>query len=58
MDGVRSIGQAILGCLEAGRDDSLPKPIQKEPVLEMIEKWVREEETCSKGADGIEERPA
>jgi CheY-like chemotaxis protein len=27
-------------CLEAGMDDYITKPIKKEPVFEMIEKWV------------------
>jgi len=54
LDGIRSIGQAILRCLEAGMDDYLPKPIHKEPVLKMLHKWVKEEKACPKGPDGIE----
>ncbi len=27
-------------CIEAGMDDYIPKPIKREVVFEMVEKWV------------------
>ncbi len=28
-------------CLEAGMDDYIPKPIKREVVFDMVEKWVK-----------------
>ena len=28
-------------CLEAGMDDYIPKPIRREVVFDMVEKWVK-----------------
>ena len=41
-------------CLKAGMDDYLPKPIKKEAFLGMIQKWIREEEVCTKVPNATE----
>jgi len=39
-------------CLEAGMDDYLSKPVRKEQIVEMLERWVAREETARPSAGG------